>query len=64
MEYDDDQDSLSLFVQGKVKIPEGADYKDQWVRVICPTIYTRSMSLQGVISTTRFEKHTRVSACK
>jgi hypothetical protein len=21
-----------------VKIPEGAEYKDQWERVICPTI--------------------------
>jgi hypothetical protein len=29
MEYDDGPDSLSLFVQGKVKISEGTDYKDQ-----------------------------------
>jgi hypothetical protein len=28
MEYDNGPDSLSLFVQGKIKIPEGADYKD------------------------------------
>jgi hypothetical protein len=37
MEYDKGQDSFSTFVQGKVKIPEGAEYKDQWERVICPT---------------------------
>ncbi len=29
MEYDDGPDSLSLFVQGKMQIPEGADYRDQ-----------------------------------
>ncbi len=29
MEYDDGPDSLSSFVWEKVKIPEGADYKDQ-----------------------------------
>jgi hypothetical protein len=38
MEYDKGQDSFSTFVQGKVQIPEGAEYKDQWERVICPTI--------------------------
>jgi hypothetical protein len=41
MEYDDGPESLLLFVQGKEKIPEGADYKDQWERVICPTIHTK-----------------------
>jgi hypothetical protein len=34
MEYDNGQESFSTFVQGKVKIPEGAEYKDQWERVI------------------------------
>ena len=29
MEYDNRPESLSTFVQGKVKIPEGAEYKDQ-----------------------------------
>ena len=29
MEYNKGQDSFSTFVQGKVKIPEGAEYKDQ-----------------------------------
>ncbi len=30
IEYDDGPESLSFFVQGKVRNPEGADYKDQW----------------------------------
>ncbi len=34
MEYDKGQESFSPFVQGKVKIPEGVEYKDQWERVI------------------------------
>jgi hypothetical protein len=29
MEYDNGPESLLAFVQGKVKIPEGAEYKDQ-----------------------------------
>jgi hypothetical protein len=29
MEYDKGHNSLSTFVQGKVKIPEGVEYKDQ-----------------------------------
>jgi hypothetical protein len=29
IEYDDRPESLSTFVQGKVKISEGAEYKDQ-----------------------------------
>jgi hypothetical protein len=29
MEYDDGPESLLLFVQGKIKIPDGAEYKDQ-----------------------------------
>ncbi len=29
MDYDKGQDSFFTFVQGKVQIPEGADYKDQ-----------------------------------
>ncbi len=45
MEYDNGPESLSLFVQGKVKIPEGADYKDQWERVICPTIHTKYVTI-------------------
>jgi hypothetical protein len=29
-----------------VKIPEGADYKDQWERVICPTIHTKYVTIR------------------
>jgi hypothetical protein len=46
MEYDNRPESLSLFVQGKVKILEGADYKDQWERVICPTIHTKYVTIR------------------
>ncbi len=30
MEYDGGQESLLMFVQGKVKILEEAEYKDWW----------------------------------
>jgi hypothetical protein len=30
MEYDNGPDNLSSFVREKVKIPEGADHRDQW----------------------------------
>ncbi len=46
MEYDDGPESLSRFVQGKVKIPEGAEYKDQWERVICPTIQAKYVTIR------------------
>jgi hypothetical protein len=45
MEYDEGQDSFSTFVQGKVQIPEGAD-KDQWERVICPTIQAKYVTIR------------------
>ncbi len=38
MEYDKGQECFLTFVQGKVKIPEGAESKDQWKRLICPSI--------------------------
>ncbi len=41
MEYDDRKESFLAFVQGKVKIPEGAEYKDQLERVMCPTIQAK-----------------------
>jgi hypothetical protein len=48
MEYDEGQDSFSTFVQGKVNIPEGAVYKDQWERVIviCPTIQVKYVTIR------------------
>jgi hypothetical protein len=45
MEYENRPESLSLFVQGKVKISEGVDYKDQWERVICPTIHKKYVTI-------------------
>ncbi len=47
MEHDDGPESLSMFVQeGKVKNPEGAEYKDQWERVICPTIQAKYVTIR------------------
>jgi hypothetical protein len=46
MDYDEGQGSFSTFVQGKVQIPEGADYKDQQERVICPTIQVKYVSIR------------------
>jgi hypothetical protein len=45
MEYDNGPESLSMFVQGKVKIPEGVEYKDQWERVISPTIQAKYVTI-------------------
>jgi hypothetical protein len=46
MDYDKGQDSFSTFVQRKVQIPEGAASKDQWERVICPTIQAKYVSIR------------------
>ncbi len=46
MEYDGGPESLSTFVQGKVKIPEGAERKDQWERVICPIIQAKYVTIR------------------
>jgi hypothetical protein len=46
MEYDKGQDSFSTFVQGKVQIPEGVEYKDQWERVICQTIQAKYVTIR------------------
>jgi hypothetical protein len=46
MDYDKGQDSFSTFVQGKVQIPEGAEYKDQWDRVIYPTIQAKYVTIR------------------
>ncbi len=45
MEYDKGQDRFLTFVQGKVQIPEGVEYKDQWKRVICPTIQAKYITI-------------------
>ncbi len=46
MEYDKGQDSFSTFVQEKVQIREGAEYKDQWERVMCPTIKAKYVTIR------------------
>ncbi len=46
MEYDKGQDNFLTFVQGKVQIPEGAEYKDQWERVICRTIQAKYVTIR------------------
>jgi hypothetical protein len=46
MEYDNRPESLLTFVQGKVKFPEGAEYKDQWERVIRPTIQAKYVTIR------------------
>jgi hypothetical protein len=45
MDYDKRQDSFSTFVQGKVQIPEGAEYKDQYGRELYVQPFKQSMSL-------------------
>jgi hypothetical protein len=46
MKYDDRPENLSTFVQGKAKYPEGAEYKDQWERGICPTIQAKYVTIR------------------
>jgi hypothetical protein len=46
MKNEEGPESLSTFVQGKVKFSEGADYKDQWERVICPTIQAKYVTIR------------------
>jgi hypothetical protein len=46
MDYDEGQDSFCTFVEGKVQIPEGAGYKDQWERIICPTIQAKYVTIR------------------
>jgi hypothetical protein len=46
MGYDKGQDSFSTFVQGKVQIPEGAEYKNKLERVVCPTIQAKYVRMR------------------
>ncbi len=46
MDYDEGQDSFSTFVEGMVQIPEEAEYKDHWERVICPTIQAKYVTVR------------------
>jgi hypothetical protein len=46
MGYVKGQDSFSTFVQGKGKNPEGAEYKNQWGRVIGLTIQAKYVTIK------------------
>jgi hypothetical protein len=46
MEYDNGPERLLMFVQGKVKFPEGAEYKDQWERVTYSTIQAKYVTIR------------------
>jgi hypothetical protein len=46
MEYDEVQDRFLKFLQGKVKVPEGAEYRDHWERVIRPTIQAKYVTIR------------------
>ena len=42
----DQQNSLSNFVRKGLKIPEGADYRDIWDRVIVPSIHLKYTNMR------------------
>ncbi len=63
MEYDDRQESLSTFIQQKVRIPEGTEYKSQWERVIQPTIQAKYVTITCNLNN-EIKEHTRVIAYK
>ena len=46
MNYSNDPESLSSFVKKKVKLAEGADFEEQWERVICPTIEMKYITIR------------------
>ena len=46
MNYSTKPGSLLSFVQKKAKGAEGANYQEQWERVICPTIQAKYISIR------------------
>jgi hypothetical protein len=46
MKFGNKQESLSMFVQGEVKILEGTECKDRWERVTCPTIQAKYVTIR------------------
>jgi hypothetical protein len=46
MEYSDGSESLSSFVQRKMKMEEELDFKGQWERVICSTIQNKYVTVR------------------
>jgi hypothetical protein len=41
-----DKTAFQHFVQEKEQIPQGAEYKDQWERVLCPTIQAKYVTVR------------------
>ncbi len=64
MKYDYGPKILLSFVWRKVKIAEGADYRDQWERLICPTIQLKYITIRCYLNNKAQNIHTRVSADK
>ena len=46
MEYSDKNESLSLFVQRKMKMEQVDDFRGLWERVICPTIQMKYVTIR------------------
>ncbi len=46
MTYSKSSESLSLFVQKKMRLAEGVDCRELWERVICPTIQMKYVSIR------------------
>jgi hypothetical protein len=46
MEYSDGSESLSSFVQRKMKMEQVDNFRGQWERVICPTIQMKYVTIR------------------
>ena len=49
MNYSNKSESLLSFVQKKMQLAEGADLRETWERVICPTIQMRYITINNEI---------------
>ena len=45
-DFNRNRGSLSSLVNQHIKVPEGADYEDQWERVIVPTIRLKYINMK------------------
>ena len=45
-DFNRNRGSLSSLVNRHIKVPEGADYEDQWKRVIVPTIRLKYINMK------------------
>ena len=46
MNYSNKPESLSPFVRKKMQLVEGADFRESWERVICPTIQMKNVTIR------------------